>query len=172
MGSRDKSGLISVILTAYNEGDEVARTLESIRANTPERYEIILVDDGSTDGACSGLEGDDLRVLRHEERIGIAYSRNEACEVATGDVFAFLDAHQRLSPNCLSRCAEVAVEHNGIAWPDVRGLKDRGWTGHGAVMRLCDKRGYFSAKWNGRSPRDREFWRGLMHMEEPPCLKI
>jgi len=155
MNTRQQSGLISVIVTAHNEGDEVARTLESIRASTPGPYEIVLVDDASTDGACLGLNGDDLCVIRHEERIGIAYSRNEGCASARGDVFAFLDAHQRLSHGCLRECAEVAVEHQAIVWPEVRGLQDRGWTGHGAFMRLCAKRGYFTGKWNRRAPRDK-----------------
>ena len=56
MSSRQQSGLISVIVTAHNEGSEVVRTLESIRANTPGPYEIVLVDDASTDDACVGLE--------------------------------------------------------------------------------------------------------------------
>jgi len=124
---------ISIIMTAHNEGDEVGRTVTSIRENTAGPYEIVLVDDGSTDGACENMEGDDIRVIRHTQRVGIAYSRNEACDAATGDVFAFLDAHQRLSENCLNRCAEIAVQHDAISWPDVRGLKDRGWTGHGAT---------------------------------------
>lgn len=43
---------LSVVITAYNEGEELGRTIESVRAHTEQSYEIIVVDDGSTDGSC------------------------------------------------------------------------------------------------------------------------
>ena len=145
---------LSIIITAHNEGDEVRRTLESIAANTTGHFEVVLVDDASTDGCCDGLEMEGLRVIKHTERVGIAYSRNEAATTARGDALAFLDAHQRLSSGCLNSCAESALKHQAIVWPDVRGLEDRNWTGHGAFFRLCKQRGYFVADWNRRTPRD------------------
>lgn len=145
---------LSIIITAHNEGEEVRRTLESIAANTTGHFEVVLVDDASTDGCCDGLEMEGLRVIKHTERVGIAYSRNEAATTARGDALAFLDAHQRLSSGCLNSCAESALKHQAIVWPDVRGLEDRNWTGHGAFFRLCKQRGYFVADWNRRTPRD------------------
>ena len=145
---------LSIVITAHNEGEEVRRTLESIQANTTGPYEILLVDDGSTDGCCDGLEFEQVQVIKHSERVGIAYSRNEASRRARGDALAFLDAHQRLSPECLDHCVATALKHQAIVWPDVRGLEDRGWTGHGAFFRLCKQRGYFNADWNKRTPRD------------------
>ena len=117
---------LSVIVTAHDEGEELRRTIDSVRSNTQQPHEIIIVDDGSTDGSCQEIEADDLRVVRHDERIGIAASRNDACAVVKGDVFAFLDGHQRLSPGCLDQCAEAARQRKAIVWPDVRGLEDRG----------------------------------------------
>ena len=63
---------ISVIITAHNEGEELRRTVESVRENTQQPFEIVLVDDGSTDGSCDGLADDDLTVIRHDERTGVA----------------------------------------------------------------------------------------------------
>jgi len=143
---------LSVIITAYDEGEELVKTINSVRAGTRQSYEIIVVDDGSTDGSCDAIEADGVRVIRHDERVGIAASRNDACAVARGDVFAFLDGHQRLSPGCLDQCAETAQQRQAIVWPDVRGLTDRGWTGHGALLRLCEKRAYFSGTWIRRKP--------------------
>ncbi len=71
--------LISVIITAYNEGAEVRHTVDSVRAATRPPYEIVLVDDGSTDGCCRGVNGSDLRLVRHHERLGVAPSRNAGC---------------------------------------------------------------------------------------------
>lgn len=143
---------LSVIITAYNEGEELVKTVNSVRANTRKACEIIVVDDGSTDGSCDAIEADGVRVVRHDQRVGVAASRNDACTVAGGDVFAFLDGHQRLSPGCLDQCAVTAHERQAIVWPDVRGLADRRWTGHGARMHLSEKDGSFSGKWVRRSP--------------------
>jgi len=145
---------ISVVITAHNEGEELRRTIESVRENTRQPYEIIVVDDGSTDSSSSTLNENDLKVIRHGERIGVAVSRNEGSAIAGGDVLAYLDGHQRLSDGCLNRCAEVALENRAIVWPDVRGLEDRGWTGHGASLRLCDKHGYFNARWHRCQPKE------------------
>ena len=145
---------LSVVITAYNEGEELGRTIESVRAHTEQSYEIIVVDDGSTDGSCAGIEADDVRVVRHAQRVGVAPSRNDACAAARGEVFAFLDAHQRISPGCLDRCAEMADARQAIVWPDVRGLEDRGWTGHGARLCLCGKHGFFAGQWVRRAPRE------------------
>jgi glycosyltransferase involved in cell wall biosynthesis/SAM-dependent methyltransferase len=143
---------ISIVITAYNEGAELARTVESVRQNTRPPFEIIVVDDGSTDGSSQTLNGKDLKVIRHGERIGVAVSRNEASAIAGGDVLAYLDGHQRLSDGCLNQCAKVALQNGAIVWPDVRGLEDRGWTGHGASLRLCEKHGYFNARWHRGQP--------------------
>lgn len=138
---------ITVIITAHNEGAEVEHTLQSVRASTEARFEIILVDDGSTDGSTSDLSGGDLRLIRHADRIGVAFSRHAAARKARGEVLAFLDAHQRLSHGCLDRCAAVACEYSAIVWPDVQGLTYHGWTGHGAQLELSASSGQFEAQW-------------------------
>ncbi len=47
---------LSVVITAYNEGEELGRTIESVRAHTEQSYEVIVVDDGSTDGKIHRLQ--------------------------------------------------------------------------------------------------------------------
>lgn len=146
---------LSVVITAFNEGSEVQKTLDSIADSMTVPYEVVLVDDASTDGSCDGPFSEHVRVVRHSERIGVAFSRNEASCMAKGEVFAYLDAHQRLSPRCLDECAELALKHQAIVWPDVRGLVDRNWTGHGACFQLAKDKGFFGARWNRRTPRDK-----------------
>ena len=141
---------ISVIITSLNEGEEVAATIKSIRENT-EDFEIVLVDDASTDGSCIGVQCDQL--IRHEERVGIVPSRLEGVRVAKGECFAFLDAHQRVSEGCLNKLADLAMEKQAITWPCVTGIGQSRWMGHGASMRQKDgrKNGLFEAQWR-RSP--------------------
>jgi glycosyltransferase involved in cell wall biosynthesis len=144
---------LSVIITAYNEGAEVIRTVQSVRASTRSDHEIIVVDDGSTDGSCSGLEELGVRVIRHTQRIGVAYSRAAGSRAAVGDVFAYLDAHQRVEPGCLDRCAEVAIDHQAIVCPPCRPLGRRYPVGYGASFAICLRRGFFSARSRSQRPR-------------------
>lgn len=149
---------ISVIITTFNEGGDLVRsTIQSVREHTSD-FEIILVDDGSTDGSCDDSGAD--RLVRHEQRIGIAASRRDGIAVASGECYAFLDAHQWLTPGCLNQCAEVAIQRRAIVCPCTRGPKDRRqrdgsiWTGHGSIMSQ-QPNGLFVGRWRNRQPRDR-----------------
>ena len=141
---------ISVIITTYNEGRELYRTVRSVLENTPSLTEIIVVDDGSTDGSCEALAADQVRIIRHDSRLGVARSRDEGSRVARGDVICYLDAHQRVERRCLDRCARVAVDQQAIACPDLRafGLLKR--RTRGADFQMCPEQGYFSARWRSR----------------------
>jgi glycosyltransferase involved in cell wall biosynthesis len=141
------SPTISVIVTSHDEGAELARTLNSVRQNTRHLREIVVVDDGSHDGSCDKIADDCVRVLRHDQRIGVARSRDDGSRAATGDVLCYLDAHQRVAPGCLDRCAQTALERQAITCPDLRGYEWIGWRRHGADFELCPRQGYFSARW-------------------------
>jgi glycosyltransferase involved in cell wall biosynthesis len=144
---------LSVILTAYNEGAEVLRTVESVRSNTRLDHEIIVVDDGSTDGSCADLSALGVRVIRHSERVGVAYSRDAGSRAAVGEVFAYLDAHQRVELGCLDRCAELAAIQGAITCPPCRPLNRRYPVSYGASFRLDKERGFFSASYRIVRPR-------------------
>jgi glycosyltransferase involved in cell wall biosynthesis len=138
---------VSVVITAHNEGQELDRTVRSVRDNTANLAEVIVVDDGSDDGSCDGLATGPVRVVRHERRVGVAASRDEGSRAARGDVLCYLDAHQRVGPGCLDRCAKVADQRGSIACPTLRnyGLLAIGL--RGAHFRLCPRQGYFAARW-------------------------
>jgi glycosyltransferase involved in cell wall biosynthesis len=142
---------IGVVITAHNEGHEVQRTLASVRENTRRALEIVLVDDGSTDGCCNGALGPDVQMLRFGQRLGVAASRNAGAAAATSPVLVFADAHQRFSPGCLDLCAETAVARDAIVWPDVCGLDDRCALCHGARFKFRPGRGFY-ARWNVPRP--------------------
>ena len=150
-----RTPVVSIVVTTHNEGVELRRTLASIRDNTRVPHEVIVVDDGSSDGSCSGIEDLCVRVLRHSERIGVAASRNQGARVASAETLCFLDAHQRLSPGCIDQCVEVAQQRESIVSPNVRGYGCLSATTYGAKFRLCPKNGYFSAIWKLRRPRCR-----------------
>jgi glycosyltransferase involved in cell wall biosynthesis len=147
--------LISVVITVHNEGDELRRTIESVRQNTLGDCEIIVVDDGSTDGCCENADLEGVRLIRHEARVGVACSRHEASGVAKGTALAFLDGHQRVERGALEECAELALERNAIVWPDVSGLEEFARRVHGAYFTLSRKPVPFSAEWKSLPPSKR-----------------
>ena len=138
---------ISIIITTYNEGPELQRTLASLVANTKFLEEVIVVDDGSSDGSCDNLGLDFARVIRHTSRIGIGLSRDEGSRAARGNVFCYLDSHQRIGSGALDRCAELALSRKAITCPDIRDYGLFRWRLHGADFRLCPERGYFTSTW-------------------------
>ncbi len=159
---------ISVVVTTYNEGPELHRTLRSVCDNTDFLEEIIVVDDGSDDGSIQEFSDSRVRMIRHSARTGIAQSRNEGSLAARGNVFCYLDAHQRIGRRALDRCAELALRENAITCPDVRDYGLFQWRLHGAESRLCPERGYLTATW--RQWFQRRGVRQVSGLRAPPYL--
>lgn len=85
--------LVSVIIPVYNGEEFLAEAVSSIRAQNYQPLEIILVDDGSTDGTAKVVQelGDDIRYL-YQCNAGPAAARNRGFDLAHGEFIAFLDA--------------------------------------------------------------------------------
>lgn len=98
---------ISVIIPCYNSAAFVAATLESVFAQTLLPWEIIVVDDGSTDNTLEVLVGfgDRIRLMRRGNG-GPAAARNLGISVAAGDFIAFLDSDDLWGPEKLARQME------------------------------------------------------------------
>jgi glycosyltransferase involved in cell wall biosynthesis len=94
--------LVTVIIGAYNAERYLAEAIDSVLAQTHPRLELIVVDDGSTDGSGRIAEsyGDPVRCIRQENG-GMAAARNRAIPEARGDYLAFLDADDRFPPDKL-----------------------------------------------------------------------
>lgn len=130
---------ISVILTARNEGAEVARTVRSIINSGQTRFSVTIVDDASTDGSVpldladqirakvSPWWRDDLseriKIIRHEKQMGVSYSRAEAIEQCTGDMVFILDSHQRIVDKyAIEQACAYAQDEEGIVVTSVCNL--------------------------------------------------
>lgn len=87
---------VSVIVPVYNSIDCLERCVRSLCAQTYARLEIILVDDGSTDGTdrlCEKLAAEDARILvRHKKNGGASSARNVGLSMASGDYVGFADS--------------------------------------------------------------------------------
>ena len=96
---------ISVIVPAYQAEKLLKDCVESVRKQTYQDWELLLIDDGSRDGtreigeACAGQD-DRVRYFRKENG-GVSSARNYGLREARGDYIAFLDADDRFEPQCL-----------------------------------------------------------------------
>ncbi len=91
---------ISVIIAVYNTKKYLARCVQSILNQTYKNIEVILVDDGSTDGSgkiCDELAKEDARVkVIHKENEGASVARNAALKYATGEYVSFIDSDDKI----------------------------------------------------------------------------
>ncbi len=95
--------LVSVVIPCYNAAAWLEAAVASVRAQTWRRYEIIVVDDGSTDGSgalADRLAGRDLQVI-HQANAGQCAAFNRGFAAAQGDLFEYLDADDLLAPDKL-----------------------------------------------------------------------
>jgi len=93
---------VSVVIPVYNGERYLGEAVESVLAQTYDDFEIIVVDDGSTDGTVSVAEGFGDRVtIVSQERGGAGAARNRGCALARGRFLAFLDADDLWLPNKL-----------------------------------------------------------------------
>lgn len=84
---------VSVLIPCYNAAAYLGEAIDSVLAQGIDLHEIVVVDDGSTDGSADAVQTYRDHVLYHRQpNGGISRARNEALALATGDVIAFLDA--------------------------------------------------------------------------------
>ena len=106
----------SVVIPLYNKAPYVRKALESVFDQTFRDFELIVVDDGSTDGsfnvAKTVLEGSDIdHQLIHQENAGVSTARNNGVAVSHGDFICFLDADDWWAPNFLERMDWLIKEY-------------------------------------------------------------
>ncbi|MDE5717951.1 MAG: glycosyltransferase, partial [Lachnospiraceae bacterium] len=87
---------VSVIVPVYNSINCLERCVRSLCAQTYENLEILLIDDGSTDGTdqlCERLAAEDARIIVcHKENGGASSARNVGLSMASGDYIGFVDS--------------------------------------------------------------------------------
>ena len=107
----------SVIIPLYNKAPYVRKALETVCAQTYRDYEIIVINDGSTDNSAiiaeeylNGVEGVSYRILS-QQNAGVSAARNNGVAQAGGDYIAFLDADDWWEPTYLERMAQLIKEY-------------------------------------------------------------
>lgn len=108
---------VSVVITAFNRAGTIARAIDSVMAQTVDDFEIIVVDDASTDETAmvvEGLRNPKVRLIRNAVNKGIGGAKNVGVGAARGEYIAFLDSDDEWLPNKLQRqLAEFAADPAG-----------------------------------------------------------
>jgi len=128
-----KERRISVVVASLNEGRNLRRTLRSLVPTLPEHSEILVVDDGSTDGSADFLAGagNGCRVIR-SNHLGSAGARNYGASKAGGDVIVFADAHVTVQPGWWKPMLELLEDRSvGAVAPAVSDMADADCKGFG-----------------------------------------
>ncbi len=133
----------SVVIPLYNKKNCIRRTLDSILSQTYKNYEIVVVNDGSTDGSEAIISDyikkhDNIRLI-NQENAGVSAARNTGVKHAKHELICFLDSDDEWMPNFLNEMAELVnlfpenhlysvrheiIEKNGdTIFPDAYGEK-------------------------------------------------
>src|SRR5687767_8549903 len=122
-------GLVSVIIPTYNRGYIIKPTIESVLAQTYGNFEIIVVDDGSTDDTRTVIEQFGARVrYLYQPNAGLAAARNTGLGAARGEFIAFQDSDDTWVPWKLE--AQMALMRHipqlSVVWTDMTAISPQG----------------------------------------------
>ncbi len=122
---------VSVIIATYNNAHYILEAIASVFNQTYTSYEVIVIDDGSTDNTRAVLEPylDQIRYV-YQENQGVSHARNLGLEMAGGEFITFLDADDFFLPDklakqvaCFDACPSLGIVHSGWRLVDETGEK-------------------------------------------------
>ena len=112
--------LLSVVIPYYNLGRTLPETIESIKQSTYKKYEIIIVNDGSSDEesveVLKNYENDpQIRILNIENQ-GLANARNVGAEAAKGEFVAFIDADDKIDKTFYQKSINILHQYTNVSY--------------------------------------------------------
>lgn len=137
---------VTVFIPVYNSQAYVGAAIDSVLAQTYRDFELLIIDDGSTDGTPSILaeyakRDSRVRIVTQAENIGQPQTRNHGLDLARSELIAFLDADDMCAPQRLERQVAYLDTHSDI-------------DGVGSWMAWIDEQGKFSCKGLYKLPLD------------------
>lgn len=178
---------ISIIIPCYNSARYVAETIASVKAQTSDRWDCVIVDDGSTDRSGIIIEKDTMEDERfffvRTKNNGVAAARNLAISLCDGDYVLPLDADDRLVPKAIEKFLSTWEKHPDadLVVPQIRrfgigrstAVQTREWKGYENLKICCtptnsscfrrndwERVGGYS---DGTMYEDWEFWLRLLY---------
>ena len=125
---------ISIIIPVYNAEKFLKKSLGSLAMQNCHDFEVVFVDDCSTDGSLAILEefsrtsGLECKIIRQSKNGGVAAARNRALDAAEGEYLMWLDADDTLAPEAVSKAVVTAMETGAdiIGWDWTLGFDHNG----------------------------------------------
>jgi len=107
---------VTIAIPTYNRREKLRRLLNSIRASTFRDYEVVVVDDASSDGTREMIreEFPDVVHIRHENPTLAAKSRNDAMEASRGDYIFFVDDDNVVEPTTVGRLVDFMEKNEDV----------------------------------------------------------
>ena len=142
--------LISIVIPVHNAEQFIEKTVRSVQAQTEQDFELLLVEDGSTDGSAQVLEtlaAEDarIRVLVNGEPHGACHARNCGIREAKGRYLAFLDADDLWQPEKLAKSLVYMKETDGAFVFTSYEFGDREAKGTGKIVHVPEQLTYRQA---------------------------
>src|SRR5438552_4084823 len=111
---------ISVVLCSYNGARTIRECLEGLSKLEYPNYEVIVVDDGSTDATATIASDYDFHLIR-TENCGLSHARNVGLEAATGEIVAYIDDDAYPDPHWLKYLAAtfMRTDHSAVGGPNI-----------------------------------------------------
>lgn len=110
---------VSIVVPCYNQGNFLEDTIASVLRSTFQDFEIIIVNDGSTDqntlNVLARIRHEKIRVI-HQENLGLAMARNNGFAVARGEYFLPLDSDDMIAPTMLKESIALLQAHPEVAY--------------------------------------------------------
>lgn len=144
--------IVSIVLPVYNGGTTLPVALASIYRQTFREWELILIDDGSTDGCMTGFSSPDnrVRVVQDGRNLGLAARLNQGIDLARGRYLARMDQDDVAYPGRLEAQVRFLEEHSGV---DVAATRALIFRNDGSAVGLFPFRGTHAeicaAPWRG-----------------------
>lgn len=107
----------TVIIVNYNGKDHIQHAIDSLKAQTVQDFELIVVDNASTDGSADSLDFSglrDARLMRMDSNLGFAAGNNRAAETARGDWLVLMNPDVVAEPDWLEQLRAARQRHPGI----------------------------------------------------------
>lgn len=113
----DNDIMLSIVVPVYNKEKYIGKCIESILAQTYTDFELIIVDDASTDGSvgiCERFASSDerIKIISISKNAGVSAARNMGIDAASGEYIGFVDADDIICPEMYSILIEKATENN------------------------------------------------------------
>jgi GT2 family glycosyltransferase len=134
---------LSIVIVNWNGWPDLQRSLASIEASHAADFEVVVIDNGSTDGSVANLRRDFPTVRVHENatNVGIARAVNQGFQLSRGEYILRLDADTELCPESVARLLRFMAEQ-----PDVAVVAPRTYNTDGTIQETARN---FPTVWNG-----------------------